>query len=705
MISSQKSTALNTYLLITFFVLSFGILLAGYFYFETIRTNYIESERQSLSVIAEFQSKELTQWRKERIGDAANIANNELMLELLRQSSHGRVQINLHNQVDRWLRAVQLQNQYDRIAVVDRSQRVILATPEEGINIARRVLQTIAEAESTGKITFVDFHRNEFNNRIYLSIIIPITEFGSSKKFLGSVILRIDPEIYLFPLMERSSDLNSNLVTLLVRRDKDEVLFLHSLDDSVNAALKMRIPIQNKEVVAVQAVLGARGNVEGVDYRGIPVYGCVMPIQNSPWFLIAKVDKQVVHNLATENLLIVIFVVAILILATGSVIGYAIRHQQLGYLREKYKSVQQVAFLREIIQNSLNEIYIFHPETLQCTFANDVACTNLGYTMEELLGKNIRSIRADVSEEEYRQIPKQMESDAKTMMVTETTHRRKNGTTYPVEAHYQLTATDEGNFFVAIANDITSRKQSERKIQRALKELERSNKELEQFAYVASHDLQEPLRMVASYTQLIERRYKDKLDSDANEFIRFAVEGAMRMQRLISDLLEYSRLSTRKKDFEPIDVHSVLGEVIVNLLFKIQETSAIITNEDLPEIYADRSQIVRLFQNLIDNALKYKKNDIIPRIHISSVEHDDHYEFMINDNGIGIDPKYQERVFIIFQRLHNKEEYGGSGIGLAICKKIAERHGGTIWFESVPGEGTTFHITFAKIVQDDNNKS
>ena len=243
--------------------------------------------------------------------------------------------------------------------------------------------------------------------------------------------------------------------------------------------------------------------------------------------------------------------------------------------------------------------------------------------------------------------------------------------------------------------DITERKQAEEKIQRTLEDLERSNKELEQFAYVASHDLQEPLRMVSSFTQMLERRYKDKLDADASDFIGFAVDGANRMQVLINDLLMYSRVGTRGKPFEPTDMNEVLGQAIVNLRVAIEESHTMITNDELPTVRADATQIVQLFQNLLSNSIKFRGNNT-PLVHVSFTEKSDEWVFSVKDNGIGIAPAYHERIFVIFRRLQTKEEYPGTGIGLAICKKIVERHGGKIWVESELGKGSTFYFTIPK---------
>ena len=243
-----------------------------------------------------------------------------------------------------------------------------------------------------------------------------------------------------------------------------------------------------------------------------------------------------------------------------------------------------------------------------------------------------------------------------------------------------------------VLRDITERVRAEKALREYATELERSNTELEHFAYIASHDLQEPLRMVASYLQLLERRYKDKLDSDANEFIAYAVDGAVRMQTLINDLLVYSRVGTRGKPFERTECEHVFDQALTNLKVTVEENNAVVTHDALPTVMADMTQLVQVFQNLIGNAIKFRTEQR-PEIHVGAVSREGEWVFSVRDNGIGLDPQYAERVFRIFQRLHTREEYPGTGAGLAICKKIVERHGGQIWVESKPGEGSQFFFT------------
>jgi len=254
----------------------------------------------------------------------------------------------------------------------------------------------------------------------------------------------------------------------------------------------------------------------------------------------------------------------------------------------------------------------------------------------------------------------------------------------------------KGNFLylLAMLNDITERKQAEDHLKAALAELERSNKELEMFAYVASHDLQEPLRLVSAYTQLLMQRYRAKLDAGADPIVGFITEGVSRMQRLIQDLLAYSRVNTRPKAFGRADCEKVLVQTLTNLSVTIREQQAVVTHDPLPAIKGDEVQLGQLFQNLIGNAIKFRRQEP-PSVHLSARKTDDGaaWLFSVRDNGIGIEAEFYERIFIIFQRLHNRTKYSGTGIGLAICKRIVERHGGRIWVESKKDQGSAFSFT------------
>ena len=277
---------------------------------------------------------------------------------------------------------------------------------------------------------------------------------------------------------------------------------------------------------------------------------------------------------------------------------------------------------------------------------------------------------------------------------------RKDGSTFPLDVSRSPLDVGEEHLYISAIRDRTDRENAEETMRKFSLDLARSNSELERFAYVASHDLQEPLRMVSSYTQLLAKRYKGKLDANADEFIGYAVDGASRMQKLIHDLLALSRVGTQAKPSEPVDTGVILSRVLSDMQPTIEAAGATIVKPDeMPTVLADGTQIGQLFQNLLGNALKFRGEDA-PRadIRVEPVENGAFWQWTFRDNGIGIEPQYFERIFVIFQRLHSKESYPGTGIGLAICKKIVERHGGRLWVESKVGDGTTFYFTLPAVV-------
>jgi light-regulated signal transduction histidine kinase (bacteriophytochrome) len=268
---------------------------------------------------------------------------------------------------------------------------------------------------------------------------------------------------------------------------------------------------------------------------------------------------------------------------------------------------------------------------------------------------------------------------------------RSDGEEFPMEASISQVEVDGQKLFTVIIRDIAERKRAEESLRRTAEDLARSNKDLEQFAYVASHDLKEPLRMVTGFMSLLKNRCQGKLDAKSDEYIAFASDGAARMQRLIDDLLVYSRAG-RGEITERTDIGGVLERVLASLTVSIQESAAAVTHDPLPTIACNPLELTQVFQNLIGNAIKFRE-ERQPEIHVAAQRQAGDWLFTVRDNGIGIDPQFADRIFMIFQRLHTREQYPGTGIGLAICKKIVERHGGRIWMESEPGKGSTFCFT------------
>ncbi|MDI6876785.1 MAG: PAS domain S-box protein [Methanomicrobiales archaeon] len=350
---------------------------------------------------------------------------------------------------------------------------------------------------------------------------------------------------------------------------------------------------------------------------------------------------------------------------------------------EKYRSLFNEDITGNFICSRAGEILDCNPAFLRM----------FGFlSREEALSSSVLDIYADPSERE--ELLARLEKE-KRLDGHERLRKRKDGSPIPVIENVIGVFDDRGSLVgtKGYMIDNTERKRAEEALKRSLENLEQSNADLERFAYVASHDLQEPVRMITSYAQLLRRRYGGRLDADADDFIGFIEQGGRRMQALIADLLEYSRIHSRATPFEPTDAGAVLREALEMLKLSIEEKHVAVTQDPLPPVLADPSQLRQVFQNLVGNAIKFGRADTPAAVHISARGEGDTVRFSVADNGIGIEPEHREKIFDLFQRLHGRERYEGTGIGLAIVKRIVERHGGGIWVESEPGKGSTFHFT------------
>lgn len=352
------------------------------------------------------------------------------------------------------------------------------------------------------------------------------------------------------------------------------------------------------------------------------------------------------------------------------------------------------AFSRAIFETAVEGI-VTTDERGQILSVNAAALRTFGYERSELVGANVRALMPEPYRGEHDTYMQNYLRTGQARIIgigREAVGQRKDGSVFPLRLALVDVKQEQGRFFTGFVEDISEAKAREAREQQYLEELKRSNAELEQFAYVASHDLQEPLRMVASFVQLLERRYQGRLDKDADEFIAFAVDGATRMQALIRDLLAYSRVGSRGRPLQPVACESVLAAVLDNLRIAIEDSAAQVRHDPLPVVLGDESQLIQLFQNLIGNAIKFR-TEAPPQVDIAASLEGVFWHFRFSDNGIGIDPEYADRIFVIFQRLHPADAYPGTGIGLSVCKKIVERHGGRIWVESSQGHGASFHFT------------
>ena len=533
-------------------------------------------------------------------------------------------------------------------------------------------------------------------------------------------------------IVEDFTDLGKSGETIVGARQNRALPIFFPLRHSKNG----QAPPAERITTIMDGIQRGEGNHTELIEPAAPLDSSIMmacgPVNGAPWGVVVTMNKEELYSGVNRMLIALSTVIVALILAatfgmvvvlrplTGRVILHTDELENQIYEKTaalntelgERKRAETLARDSEALYHSLVDtlpINILRKDIRgRVSYGNRGYCERMGRPLSELIGRS-----------DYDLFPKDLANkylndDEKVIRTGDMfedieEHRTSDGRKSYVHVLKAPVRDAEGRIVgtQVIFWDVTARKLAEEALEKAAADLARSNKELEQFAYVASHDLQEPLRMITSYTQLIARRYDDKLDDDAKDFMRFAVDGAMRMQKLIQGLLEYSRVGTKGKPFEQVDCNAVLDAALANLVISSEESKARITRDTLPLASGDAVQLTQLFQNLVGNAIKFR-GSAAPHIHISARRSPRHdaaaiaaapYEwiFSVRDNGIGIEPQYFERIFAIFQRLHTQDQYPGTGIGLAICKKIIERHGGRIWLESKAGEGTTFYFAFPAI--------
>jgi PAS domain S-box-containing protein len=808
-------------LILGFAFLALVVAAGGYLYYSRYETNLRAEIGNQLSAIGQLKADQLASWRAERLSDASSFSLNVAFAALVKNYLDAPSDRETDKELLSWLTVYRkAYGDYDEIRLLDVHGATRLSVPSTTSPVAPAVAQSLPGALQSGGIEFVDFYRSDSDQAIRLTLLVPIRDNQDERTVLGIVALRIDPAVFLYPLISRWPTPSATAETLLLRRDGNDALFLNELKFQKNTALSLRIPVASPDVPAVKAVLGETGIVEGLDYRGVRVIADVRPVPDTPWSLVARMDDAEVYAPLRERLWQTVALIGVALLGTGAGLGFLSRHREAELYRERAeasearrasevryrrlfesakdgilildaetgmvvdvnpflielvgcaretvleKRVWELGFLKDTIANQANfaelqhseyvryedmpletadgrrievefisNVYLVnHQKVIQCSIRDiserkraeealrvlsarheaildsvpDIIMevdANKTYTWmnrpgraffgEDAMGKQASDYF--VGQQNTYSAVQPLFDGGESLIYVESWQRRKDGEERLL-AWWCRQLRDQGGRVTGVlssARDITELQRAEAEKDRIAADLKRSNKELEQFAYVASHDLQEPLRMVSSYVQLLAQRYEGQLDDKAHKYIHYAVDGALRMQQLIEDLLTYSRAGTRGGPLEPTDSRSALDEAVRSLGKMIEESGAVITHAELPLVRANAPQLAQVFQNLLSNAIKFH-GEAPPHAHVSAEDKGREWVFSVKDNGIGIDPQYKDRVFVIFQRLHTRQEYPGTGIGLAVCQRIVERHDGRVWFESAPGKGSTFCFSIPK---------
>jgi PAS domain S-box-containing protein len=790
--------------------------------FETLRRQHRQEQAKiqaQLSSIGELKARQIAQWRQERIADAWALGRNRAFAELFQRAQAGKGEPEAKALLQSWLESIWQQRIYDRIRLLDRDGRQLLSIPSELPRTNAGVLRGFRAAMAEGRPLFQDFYRNEEDQRVYLSIRIPVPDPRDPQRMLGIAALRIDPALEFYPFISRWPTPARTAETLLVKRDGQEVLYLNQLKFQADTALKLRFPLDQQDLPAAMAVKGKVGVVEGRDYRGNRVLADVRPVPDSPWFLVSRMDQDEAHEPFRQQLLGTLLLAALLMLCTGVTIAGLWRHQRARYFQGRYAQEQELAWLRQAIARSLSEICLFDPDTLRILFANDGAVRNLGYSSEELLTMSMTDVKPTQSPATFKELLAPLAAGDQETLVIELTHRRKDGTEYPVETHLQLVDRGQGlRVGLAIINDLTEHHKildnlqfSERKFRTLFEnlaegvalhelvldeigspldylvldvnpayrrhtgldldatrnrlgsqlyglepppyldefarvaqggepyafetyypplerhfrisvisprpgqfatvfediterktredELRQKNEEMERFTYLVSHDLKSPLVTVKTFLGYLEDDLAKQETERVKKDLLYMHGATEKMSRLLGDLLEVSRIGRvvnppARTSFQAL-VKEALEAVAGSLALRGVEVT--VDPVDLP-LLGDRPRLVEVWQNLLENAVKYMGDQPSPRIHLGVDQTCDLPQFFIRDNGQGIDPRYHGKVFGLFEKLDARTE--GTGLGLALVKRIVEVHGGTIRVESDgAGQGSCFLFTLPKAIQ------
>ncbi len=694
-------------LLLTFLILAAGIMAAGWLFSTQTKKDAELTAQQNLAAIADLKVGQIVSWRHERLGDAALISGNPLIVSRLAAFLEKPSPGDGGEDIQSWLASLRSSYAYTSIALLDAQGqvRVSVGFPEAHLDPQDRA--NVAAVARSGKPLLSDFHRSEKTGRVQLDLCAPLLrpkDAAGTPDCIGVILLEIDPDVFLYPLIQAWPTPSRSAETLLVRRDGEDVLFLNELRHQQDTALKLRLPLSRVEVLAVMAVLGQEGVFRGLDYRGVQVLAFLSAVPDSPWWMVAKVDEaEALAEWRFRGGFVVAVVLALVLALALAAVG-RMTWEQRKQQRVLWQSVEAVraseARLRAILDATPFPIALVDAQDHNIGFWSRSAITLFG----RVAPNATEWFQLAYPDPDYRRevlarwepALEQARRSGQAVNTGEYRVTRGDGSVRICELHAAFLADK----LIITFHDITERKRAVETLARYAEELKRSNDELQDFAYVASHDLQEPLRKIQAFGERLHTKCAAELGTQGQDYLRRMQDAARRMALLIEDLLSYSRVTTQAKRFEPVDLDEVAREVIADLETCLQQTQGRVELRGLPVLDADPTQMRQLLQNLIGNALKFHRPDAPPVVQVyrdqaAEVPGGDGAvcQLVVEDNGIGFDEKYLDRIFTIFQRLHERGAYAGSGIGLAICRKIAGRHGGSLTAKSQPGAGAMFIVT------------
>jgi PAS domain S-box-containing protein len=674
--------------LLLFFLMTAGIIAGGFHYHRRIEKAIRSDVGSTLKSIANLKVDEIASWRKEKIAEATMLSRKAFYLRTLERWLDGNHDDEFRDGLQQKMDLARDVWDYHRISIIDMKGNLVIDSGDGGpLNLEGDTRRLRDNALRTGIIQFGEFYRCNNCQKVHIDIVAPIYSFreGHEKKALGALIMKVDPEEILYPLIQSWPVPSRSAEALLLMRQGNEVVFLNELRHVKALPLSMRLPLSRQDLPAAMAVLGHEGIFEGHDYRGTHVIASMKKIPGTKWYLISKVDYEEALAPFHQRSRQLFIMLAVLIACAGSVAYGLFAVRERGHYRQLFNlEAEKRAILKRfkyLVREAGDVILLMDVED-RITEFNEKALELFGYGADEMCSMKFGDLMEPVTGKQQAELPGVEAPDG----LCEVMCRRRDGRTFHAEMNRKKLDIEGTTFTQAIIRDITERKRGE-------EALARSNKELEVFAYVASHDLQEPLRKIIAFSDRLRRQCGSSLDEQGEDSLRRMERAAQRMKSLIDGILLYSRVSSTTLPFKPVDLNATVREALSDLEVRIAETGARIEAGELPTVMGNPIQLGQLFMNLTSNALKFKKAGERPVITIQYARLPDRMaEITFRDNGIGFDEKYLDIIFKPFQRLNERSDYEGIGMGLTICQRIVTHHGGEISAESSPGNGAAFRV-------------
>ncbi|PKN32960.1 MAG: hypothetical protein CVU61_15790 [Deltaproteobacteria bacterium HGW-Deltaproteobacteria-19] len=683
-----------------FALLSLGVGLSGYAYYLSQEKELRMLKSEELTTVVNLKVHQIINWRAERISDARMIQASgpvvRMIREYIRNPSAGAVRDDI---VD-WFESFHEIKEYESILLLDREQRVRLALGNKTEAIGRTASSLAKKTMESGQIEYSNLRLGEVRRVIRWDIFIPLAiEEGRVRIPIGVVMLRVDPHHFLYPLIQSWSTPSPTAETLLVRRDGDHVLFLNELRHRKGAAISLRLPLSNSRLPAAAAVQNREGIMEGTDYRGVPVLAAMRSVPDTGIFIISKIDSREIYAPLRRHAWMILLIVMAMIGMAGAMILVVWHIRQAESYHQLYESEKAGQDLLEryrvVADNTYDWEFWIGPDGR--FIFNSPSCERItGYPAEEF-DRDPRLILNIIHPEDRTLYRAHVREDVPVHRPGNITFRiiRPDGEVRWLE-HVCLTIVNiDGTSLGQRGSnrDVTDRIMAKETLKRRTELLEEANRELESFSYSVSHDLRAPLRAIDGFAKMLLRDGTGEPEGETRRKLGIIRENAQRMGQLIDDLLALSRLGRQSMSWTVLDMKDLVGEAWRHQAISDMTTRAELILGSLPPACGDRALVRVVLANLLSNAIKYSRNRQNPVIEVGGRSDEKETVYFVKDNGVGFDMLYSEKLYGVFQRLHNADDYEGTGVGLAIVQRAIHRHGGRVWAEGTVEGGATFYFT------------